>query len=45
MDAIQGHGEEGMSARYGKGHVLRTLNEAMLTIGYEELDLSGLIRS
>jgi hypothetical protein len=29
MDALQGHGEEGMSRRYGKGYVLRKLAEAM----------------
>ena len=29
MDALQGHGEEGMSGRYGRGFFLKKLAEAM----------------
>jgi integrase len=42
MDALQGHGEEGMSKRYGKGYVLRKLAEAMGQLRYEDLDLKHL---
>ena len=45
MDALQGHGERGMSARYGKGHTLRKLNEAMRRIEYRDLDLNHLNNS
>lgn len=40
MDALQGHGEEGMSGRYGRGYVLSKLNEAMAQLRYQGLDLS-----
>lgn len=33
-DAIQGHGENGVSAEYGSGYYLTTLNEAVQTIAY-----------
>ncbi len=42
MDAIQGHGEDGMSRRYGKGYILRKKSEAMNCIRYRDLDLSHL---
>ncbi len=42
MDALQGHGEEGMSARYGRGFMLRKLDEAMRKLQYRDLDLSHL---
>ena len=42
MDALQGHGERGMSGRYGKGHTLRKLHEVMERIEYRGLNLSHL---
>ncbi len=42
MDALQGHGEEGMSGRYGRGYVLKKLAEAMGRLQYDGLDLSHL---
>jgi len=42
MDALQGHGEEGMSKRYGKGYVIKKRNEAMQKLRYRDLDLSHL---
>ncbi len=42
MDTLQGHGERGMSARYGKGHTLRKLDEAMKRVQYRDLDLGHL---
>lgn len=45
MDALQGHGEEGMSKRYGKGFVLRKLAEAMAQLRYDGLDLAHLAHS
>lgn len=42
MDALQGHGEHGMSARYGRGYVLDKLNEAMKKLRYRSVDLSHL---
>lgn len=42
MNTLQGHGEDGMAARYGKGHVLRTLEESLRKVSYPELDLSHL---
>lgn len=42
IDTLQGHGERGMSARYGKGRTLRKLNEAMRRIEYRDLDLTHL---
>lgn len=42
MDALQGHGEHGMSARYGRGYFLEKLNEAMSKLNYRALDLSHL---
>lgn len=35
MDALQGHGEEGMSARYGRGFFIKKLAEAMGRLRYE----------
>lgn len=42
MDALQGHGERGMSARYGRGYTLEVLNDAMKDLRYKDLDLSHL---
>jgi integrase len=42
MNALQGHGEEGMAGRYGQGFDLATLNQWMRKIVYPELDLSHL---
>lgn len=42
MNTLQGHGESGMAARYGKGYVLRKLDEWVSKISYEGLDLSHL---
>lgn len=42
MDALQGHAEAGMSARYGPGYELKTLNGAICQLGYRDLDLSYL---
>lgn len=42
MDALQGHGEEGMSGRYGRGFFLKKLAEAMGRLRYEGLDLGHL---
>lgn len=42
MNTLQGHGEDGMAARYGKGYVLRKLDEWMQRVTYEGLDLSHL---
>ena len=44
MNTLQGHGESGMAKRYGKGYVLKKLDEWMRKIAYEELDLSHLKR-
>ena len=35
MDALQGHGESGMSGRYGKGYSLQRLDEAMRKVEYD----------
>ena len=42
MDALQGHGEQGMSKRYGRGYFLRKLDEAMKKVRYRDLTLSHL---
>ena len=42
-DALQGHGENGVSAQYGTGIYRKTLDEAMKKVDYEGLDLSHLI--
>ncbi len=42
MDALQGHGQEGMSERYGRGYYLKKLDEAMKRLQYRDLDLSHL---
>ena len=34
-DAIQGHGENGVSREYGSGYYLRTLNKAVQMIRYD----------
>jgi integrase len=36
-DAIQGHGETGVSREYGSGYYLKTLNEALQKLTYEGL--------
>jgi integrase len=36
-DAIQGHGENGVSREYGTGYYLKTLNEAVRKIRYDGL--------
>lgn len=41
-DAIQGHGETGVSREYGSGYYVKTLNEAVQQIEYANLDLSRL---
>ncbi len=38
-DAIQGHGESGVSREYGSGYYLKTLNEAVQKIAYDGLKL------
>ena len=38
-DAIQGHGENGVCREYGSGYYLKTLNEAVQKIRYEDLRL------
>ncbi len=38
-DAIQGHGENGVSAEYGSGYYLSTLNEALQKIVYDGVRL------
>jgi integrase len=38
-DAVQGHGENGVSAEYGSGYYVETLNEAVQTIRYAGLAL------
>ncbi len=43
MDALQGHIESGMKARYGSGHRLDRLDEAMKKVEYRGLDLSHLM--
>lgn len=43
MDALQGHGEVGMSARYGRGYMLRKLDENMRKLRYRDLDLNHLM--
>ena len=45
MDALQGHGEGGMSARYGRGFMLIKLDEAMKKLRYRGLDLTHLVRN
>jgi integrase len=42
-DALQGHGENGVSAQYGTGVYRKTFNEAMKKVDYEDLNLSHLI--
>jgi hypothetical protein len=42
-DALQGHGENGVSAQYGTGIYRRTLDEAMKAVGCNGLDLSHLV--
>lgn len=43
MNRLQGHVETGMSARYGSGHSLQSLNKAVQKIVYPSLDLSHLL--
>lgn len=42
MNALQGHGENGMAKRYGKGYVLQHLDKWVRQIRYDDLDLSHL---
>ena len=42
MNTLQGHSEEGMAKRYGKGHVLKTLDRWLQKVEYPELSLSHL---
>ena len=42
-DAIQGHGENGVSREYGSGYYVKTLNEAVQKIGYQGLVLDRLM--
>jgi hypothetical protein len=44
MNTLQGHGESGMAARYGKGFLLRKLDKWMRKVHYPDLDLSHLQR-
>lgn len=44
MDSLQGHRQGGQKARYGSGHHLRKLNEAIQKLRYHDLDLSHLYR-
>jgi integrase len=41
-DAIQGHGENGVSREYGTGYYVKTLNAAVQKIRYEGLELGHL---
>ncbi len=41
-DAIQGHGENGVSGEYGSGYYVETLNAAIQKVVYRGLDLSHL---
>lgn len=43
MDALQGHGESGMAARYGRGYLLSKLSDEMQKLRIEGLDLSHLV--
>jgi integrase len=43
MNTLQGHSERGMAARYGKGYVLKKLDEWMRKIRHDDLDLSHLM--
>ncbi|RQW70101.1 site-specific integrase [Halomonas sp. YLB-10] len=45
MDALQGHAEAGMSARYGSGYELETLNDSICRLEYRGLDLRHLHQS
>jgi integrase len=40
-DAVQGHGENGVSREYGTGYYLTTLNDAVQKIEYKGLKLPG----
>lgn len=42
MDALQGHSEKGMKARYGNGFALEVLNASMQKICYKDLNLEHL---
>jgi hypothetical protein len=44
-NALQGHGENGVSQEYGTGVYRSTLAEAMKLISYPELDLSHIVIS
>jgi len=44
MDALQGHKENGMSARYGSGFGITALSKAMRQVEYRGLDLIHLRR-
>lgn len=42
MDALQGHGQEGMSERYGRGYYISKLAEAMSRLQFRGLNLGHL---
>ena len=42
-DAIQGHGENGVSREYGSGYYVKTLNEAVQKIEYDGLKAAQLM--
>ena len=39
-DAVQGHGENGVSREYGSGYYLKTLNEAVQKVRYDGLNFA-----
>lgn len=43
MNALQGHAEHGMAARYGSGHSLQRLSEELGKLNYEKVDISHLL--
>ena len=44
MDALQGHVQEGMAERYGRGYYLKKLDESMQRLQFRDLDLDHLKR-
>ena len=40
MDTLQGHKDNGMSGRYGRGFTLDKLNEGLKVITYDGLEIS-----
>ncbi len=43
MDALQGHGEEGMSGRYGRGYMLKKLDEEIRKLQYRDIKITHLM--